>query len=73
MLRGTLVEVNGNKFKSGRTMISLPKHLIGKKGIALRRIKNSGYIQVLQKYKGDLIDLCYPENTLDIIEPPVEL
>lgn len=73
MLRGTLVKVNSNEYKAGRKMVCLPKHLIGKRGIALRRIKNSGYIQVLQTYEGYLVDSCYPENTLDIIEPPIEL
>ena len=73
MLRGTIVRVNGNEYKSGRRMTRNPAHLIGKKGIALRRIKNSGYIQVLQEYQGFLVDSCYPESTLDVIEPPVEL
>jgi len=72
MLRGTLVKTNSNSFKSDGKMIRLPKHLIGKTGIALRRRK-SGYIQVLQGYEGSLIDLCYPEETLDIVELPVEL
>ncbi|MBA7663072.1 hypothetical protein ES703_71110 [subsurface metagenome] len=73
MLRGTLVKVNGNEYKSGRKMKRLPEHLIGDTGIALERM-NSGYIKVLTVDKeGYLIDLCYPEDTLDIIEPPVEL
>lgn len=63
MLRGTLVRVN-DKVK--------PKHLKGATGIALERMK-SGYIRVLERYKGWLTDICYPEDTLDIIEPPVEL
>ena len=64
MLRGTLVTVNDK---------ANPKHLAGKRGIALERIKSSGYIRVLQRYQGYLTELCYPEDNLDILEPPMEL
>ena len=64
MLRGTLVRVNDK---------IMPKHLKGGTGIVLERMKNSGYIRVLERYQGWLTDICYPEDTLDIIEPPVEL
>lgn len=73
MLRGTKVRVNGNEFNSGRKICRNPEHLIGKTGIAIERM-NSGYIKVLTvDEEGYLIDHCYPEDTLDVIEPPVEL
>jgi len=65
MLRGSIVRVN-NKCKA--------KHLIGTMGIAARRSKqNSKYIAVHSKYEGYLTDLCYQEDELDVVEPPVEL
>ena len=63
MLRGTMVKVNKAE----------PKHLVGVTGIVIERIKRSGYIRVRSLYKGDVAELCYPEDALDIIEPPVEL
>lgn len=64
MLRGTKVRINEK---------ATPPHLIGGTGIALERMENSGYIKVLELYKGWLTSLCYKEEWLDIIEPPVEL
>lgn len=64
MLRGTFVKVN-NKCKV--------KHLKGTTGIALERMKTSGYIRILSHYEGYLTDVCYREEELDIVEPPVEL
>ena len=75
MLRGTVVRVNDKEFRGGLRgkMIHLRRGLVGKSGIALERMKDSGYIKVLQEYEGHLVDCCYPEHTLDIVEPPVEL
>lgn len=64
MLRGTIVKVN-DKVKAA--------HLAGTVGIAVERVKNSGYIKVHSYYKGFITDLCYSEAELDIVEPPVEL
>lgn len=64
MLRGTLVKVN-NK--------SNLEYLIGLTGFAMARNKKSGYIKVYHKYEGAIIYLCFKEEHLDIIEPPVEL
>lgn len=49
------------------------EHLIGLTGFAMGRNKKSGYIKVYHKYEGMIIYLCFKENHLDIIEPPVEL
>lgn len=64
MLRGTIVRVN-DKVK--------PKHLKGTIGIAVERIKDSGYIKIHSHYQGFITDICYPEDELDVVEPPVEL
>ena len=67
MLRGTIVRVN-DKIK--------PAHLAGAVGIAIE-LMDSGYIKVITRSAppnpGYLVDLCYPPDTLDILEPPVEL
>jgi len=64
MLRGTLVKVN-NKCNL--------EHLIGLTGMAIARNKKSGYIKVYHKYEGAIIYLCFKEEHLDIIEPPIEI
>lgn len=65
MMRGTKVRINDK---------ANPPHLRGGEGIALERAKNSGYIKVLERIKnGWLCDVCYPEECLDILEPPIEL
>ena len=65
MLRGTRVRLN-NKVK--------PLHLVGDEGFAFSRSKKTGYIEVLFYDKDvDWVSLWFSEDTLDIIEPPIEL
>jgi len=75
MLRGTKVKVTDREYRVGKRgkLYTMPEHLVGHEGIALERMKNSGYIRVLQPYEGFLCDPCYPEEVLDIIEPPIEI
>ena len=64
MLRGSLVRVN-NKEKV--------KTLRGTIGIVIDRVKKTGYIRLYSKYEGYIVALCFPEDSLDIIEGPIEL
>ena len=66
MLRGTLVKVN-DKCKL--------KHLVGTTALVVARHKyDERYIKVHQKTsEGFIVDICFKETELDIMEPPVEV
>lgn len=76
MQRGSLVRVTDREYKASKRKVGhTPPHLVGGTGIALERIKSSGWIRVLQEDKesGLLMGICYPPETLDVLEPPTEL
>jgi len=67
IMRGSKVKIHQSKGN-----VKIQKSLIGKKGIALARMR-SGYIKVLQEYEGELIDSCYPEDCIEVLEQPIKL
>jgi hypothetical protein len=76
MKRGSLVKVNNKAVptgKRGKLKVLIGDHLVGSTGIAMERMKNSGYIRVAMIYDGWLCDPCFPEANLDVIEEPIEL
>jgi hypothetical protein len=71
--RGCKVRVNNKPYKVGKKkMRTTPPHLVRTEGIALSR--SGSWIEVLSVDEKGLLSNCwYPEETLDIIEPPVDL